>query len=139
MSIEPSLFRPETWSELDEDRVALRVVRCLSCKLEYLPHVDICPECLGTSFSFVDYDRGVLYTFTTIEGNGDPVFVGYVDLPGGARVFGRLDASARSWVRCDAQVVFRVGSLGPGAAGGGDRLGYVFAEGGHSPFVDEGI
>jgi uncharacterized OB-fold protein len=100
----------EVWRD-EGSGLALVSVRCAGCGLAYLPHVDVCPECLGDVFEEVLDTVGNLHSYTTVHvlpaGFPRPLTMGYVDLPSGARAFGHFPPGVESAdLRTDMPVRF---------------------------------
>jgi uncharacterized OB-fold protein len=77
----------------------------------------MCPDCLGTELVEVADESGRLHSYTTVHvmpaGFPQPLTMGYVDLPSGARAFGHFapgvtvaDLRPDMTVRFDAAVLF---------------------------------
>ncbi|HEX9259251.1 MAG TPA: OB-fold domain-containing protein [Acidimicrobiales bacterium] len=96
--IAPGLF---TWPS---DEPQLIGSRCRECGLMAFPSVAACPRCSGATDEALFARRGTLWTFTTqgfvpksppyalveTEESFVPYAVGYIELPGEARIEGRI-------------------------------------------------
>lgn len=84
----------EVWRGERGGRGTLVAMRCERCGIDYLPHVDRCPECLEADLVPRELSDGVLYSYSILHitppGFPAVVSMGYVDFPGGARVFGHI-------------------------------------------------
>lgn len=123
-------YAPETWRVTDHDEAVLIALTCKTCGRSYLPHVDICPRCLGEQFEPQENADGQLHSYTAVhvmpDGFPHPTVVGYVDLPSGARCFGHFDpAVSHTQLRLNTRVSFRVGELFRTSNGEAVR-GYMF-------------
>ena len=108
--------------EVDERGLAAVVAsRCTHCHTEYVPHVDVCQECLGSDFSKAKYYEGRLHSFTEVhvlpDGFPETSVVGYVDLGDGARIFGHFAPGLQRELSCDMRVAFDVGAIFADAEG----------------------
>jgi uncharacterized OB-fold protein len=64
---------------------------CTDCGFLNFPPAGVCPKCLSIKLETKPLSaHGVLYSFTTVSRNKLAVYVGYVDLPEGIRVFSQL-------------------------------------------------
>lgn len=80
-------------------RADLMAARCSACGRLTFPALACCPGCGGSRFTAAKLPRrGTLYSHTTVHigpaGVDVPYRVGYVDLDGDVRVFGRLEIDA---------------------------------------------
>lgn len=93
----------ETWFAETPQGTGLAASRCPGCGRTYFPRKRVCPQCfqIDQMQDVVLGRRGKLYTFTVIEagppGFSVPYAVGYVDLPGGVRVFSQLEGDPGSF------------------------------------------
>lgn len=81
--------------------------RCAECGTMAFPVPPICSACLSQAIERCRLpESGTLYTFTVVHhGNSDPITVGYVDLPAGVRVFGRLEVGVQATIGLPVRVV----------------------------------
>lgn len=87
--------------------------QCNDCGMKVFPPTDICPACLSCGISALALGAsGRLYSYTTIHvappGWETPYVVGYVDLPEGVRLFGKVKARGADALRVDMPVEVRV-------------------------------
>jgi uncharacterized protein len=75
-----------------EHEPRLRGGACRTCTQRWFPPSVGCPACGSAEVEAVPLaDRGLLYSYSTVHlGEQAPYSIGYIDLPGGVRVFGRL-------------------------------------------------
>ena len=93
--------------------VRLRGVQCNDCGMKVFPVTDVCPGCLSSSLGALTLGgEGRLYSYTTVHvappGWETPYVVGYVDLPEGVRLFGKVKAGGPDALRVDMPVGVRV-------------------------------
>ena len=102
----------EPWNDLESDAPTvgtpngprLNACRCADCGRVHFPKILFCRDCLGQNLAAEELSAlGTLYAFTTIRTVEKPYSVGYIDLPEGLRVFGRIDDSVTG-VRIGAEV-----------------------------------
>jgi len=77
----------------------LRAARCLDCDTRVFPAATVCPSCNGERMAELPLsDTGTLYAFSTVHIAPamwqTPYTIGYVDLPEGVRVFGKIEPVA---------------------------------------------
>jgi uncharacterized OB-fold protein len=94
---------PRTGRQLREGDVAwvgseprLRAARCLDCDTRVFPAATVCPSCNGERMAELPLsDTGTLYACSTVHIAPPmwetPYTIGYVDLPEGVRVFGKVE------------------------------------------------
>lgn len=74
----------------------LRAARCLDCDTRVFPAPAVCPSCNGERMAELALsDTGTLYACSTVHIAPPmwetPYTIGYVDLPEGVRVFGKIE------------------------------------------------
>ncbi|WP_436317315.1 Zn-ribbon domain-containing OB-fold protein [Variovorax sp. LjRoot84] len=95
---------------------------CPACGFNNFPPSDVCPQCWSRNLQVKELSRtGVLYSFSSQLLEGEKHFVGYVDLPEGVRVFGRLTGNEPQQPSCGIPV--RFSSVQPASG----RPSFVFA------------
>lgn len=68
--------------------------RCTACGYTNFPPSEVCPSCLAQAVEVRALSHtGRLYSFSSLRVGEGYVFVGYIDLPEGVRVFGRIESS----------------------------------------------
>lgn len=92
--------------------------RCTNCGALYYPRPAFCMACLSDALAPQPLSRtGTLYASTTIHVGsprfGRPYTVGYVDLPEGLRLFGRVESP----VAIGTEVDVGLGPIGTGDDG----------------------
>lgn len=102
----------------------LRGIECGDCGMKVFPVTDVCPGCLSTNLRVLPLGgAGRLYSYTTVHvappGWETPYVVGYVDLPEGVRLFGKVKAGDPAALAIDMPVEVRV-------IAAGDRYRYFF-------------
>lgn len=102
----------------------LRGIECRDCGMKVFPVTDVCPGCLSTKLRALPLaSAGRLYSYTTVHvappGWETPYVVGYVDLPEGVRLFGKVKAGDPAALAIDMPVAVRV-------IAAGDRYRYFF-------------
>jgi uncharacterized OB-fold protein len=107
--------------------VRLLGARCNDCSMKVFPITDVCPGCLSSSSSALTLGgSGRLYSYTTVHvappGWETPYVVGYVDLPEGVRLFGKVKADGPHALSVDMPVGVRV-------VADGERFRYFFEPG----------
>lgn len=107
--------------------VRLLGVQCNDCGLKVFPVTEVCPGCLSSSLKALPLGGvGKLYSYTTIHvappGWETPYVVGYVDMPEGVRLFGKVKAGGPDALHVDMPVGVRV-------VEDGDRYRYYFEPG----------
>jgi uncharacterized OB-fold protein len=105
----------------EDGSTRLRGVRCADCGLKVFPVTDVCPACLSSRLEALPLSsEGRLYCYTTVHvappGWQTPYVVGYVDMPEGVRLFGKVRAPDPGKLRVDMPVAVVVD-----AADGGYR------------------
>jgi uncharacterized OB-fold protein len=119
-----------------EDGIHLCGAQCAQCATRIFPAAPVCPACNSENMQPLPLaNAGTLYAFSTVHiapaAWETPYTIGYVDLPEGVRVFGKVEGAAQ--LAPDARVAVRIepaaaapGSA-PSAAGGSPRWQYWFA------------
>ncbi|MEK6592975.1 MAG: OB-fold domain-containing protein [Pseudomonadota bacterium] len=107
--------------------VRLLGVQCNDCGMKVFPVTDVCPDCLSSSLRTMTLGgNGKLYSYTTVHvappGWETPYVVGYVDMPEGVRLFGKVKAGGPDALRVDMPIGVRV-------VADGDRYRYYFEPG----------
>jgi len=79
-----------------QGRTALTGGRCADCGNETFPRAPVCCVCMSENIQAQPMPRvGTLYAFSTVHVAAKkwkkPMYIGYVDLPNGARVFTHLE------------------------------------------------
>ena len=119
-----------SWAMLG-DKPVLLGSQCQACKCIQFPAMTVCPKCgPGNLVKKHQLSRtGLLYAFTALHQSKPvfptPYFMGYVDLPEGVRVPGRIVVEAGQSLHCQTLVELGSGALGTDAAGQ-TVLAYVF-------------
>lgn len=81
---------------------------CLACGYNNFPVSEICPQCWSRNIQLTELSpHGVLYSFSSQIFGGEKHVVGYVDLPEGVRVFGRLTSSEQQGPSCGTRVTLK--------------------------------
>lgn len=114
-------------NEVDVDaqgHARLRGVECRDCGMRVFPVTEVCPGCLSSSLKSLPLaGEGRLYSYTTVHvappGWQTPYVVGYVDLPEGVRLFGKVQAKDPDGLTIDMPVEVKV-------VAAGDRYRYYF-------------
>lgn len=93
--------------------VRLLGVQCGDCGMRVFPVTEVCPDCLSSSLSALTLGAsGKLYSYTTVHvappGWETPYVVGYVDMPEGVRLFGKVKAGGPDALSVDMRVRVRV-------------------------------
>ena len=103
---------------LSADRKHLLAGACSNCGVCAFPPPRQCPKCLGELSEHQLSTEGQLYSYSvvTVGGAGSPYIVGYVDLPDGARVFGRLPMSEADELLLDMTVELDILNKADGSA-----------------------
>ena len=78
---------------------SLNASRCKDCGLSVFPPSAVCPDCLSVNQQALYLSgSGKLYSYTQIHVAPPtwvvPYIIGYVDLPEGVRLFGKVDAKS---------------------------------------------
>jgi uncharacterized OB-fold protein len=89
--------------------LSLNASTCKDCGLNVFPPSLVCPECLSyNQQSLTLSGRGKLYSYTQIHVAPPnwvvPYIIGYVDLPEGVRLFGKVDVDSTETLRTDMPV-----------------------------------
>lgn len=76
----------------------LRGAHCAACGTRIFPTATVCPQCNAEGLRPLELGAtGVLYAYSTVHvaraAWETPYVIGYVDLPEGVRVFGKVDGS----------------------------------------------
>jgi uncharacterized OB-fold protein len=87
----------------------LNASRCKDCGLSVFPPSAICPDCLSENQQPLRLSSsGKLYSYTQIHVAPPtwvvPYIIGYVDLPEGIRLFGKVDANSAEVLTVDMPV-----------------------------------
>lgn len=112
-------------------RGELLASRCTACGHLAFPALACCPRCANARFTPARLPRhGTLYSHTTVHvgpaGTRVPYVVGYVDLDGDMRVFGRLEVDeAALEIGMPLELTVRAGAHG--------RFEYAFTVPGAAP------
>lgn len=88
---------------------SLNASRCKDCGLSVFPPSAVCPDCLSENQQSLRLSSsGKLYSYTQIHVAPPtwvvPYIIGYVDLPEGVRLFGKVDAKSAEVLRVDMPV-----------------------------------
>lgn len=90
---------PETFAVGEDGRVALGAARCARCGRIDFPRPPRCPACGSPALDERALHEGVVHAATCVHqarpGFETPYWLAWIDLPGGARVLGRLAGAAR--------------------------------------------
>lgn len=102
----------------------LRGTECRDCGMKVFPVTDVCPGCLSANLRALPLGgAGRLYSYTTVHvappGWETPYVVGYVDMPEGVRLFGKVKARDPGALAIDMRVEVKV-------VAAGDRYRYYF-------------
>lgn len=104
--------------------------RCTDCGAENFPRAVVCSACLSENIDSFDLSgHGTLYAFSVIHQGPRhwtvPYAVGYVDFPGGLRIFGHLKGPFED-LAIGATMGLEIAQLGA-KADGAPLTSYVFA------------
>lgn len=122
---EGRLLQPAEVAVVAAGNAWLRSVQCADCGLKVFPVNDVCPSCLSTHLNeLLLGEVGKLYSYTTVHvappGWETPYVIGYVDMPEGVRLFGKVQAANVDDLRVDMAVTVKV-------VAADDRYRYYFA------------
>jgi len=81
-----------------DGEMRLRGARCPACGTRIFPAAPVCPHCNAEALEALELGAtGILYAYSTVHvapaAWETPYVIGYVDLPEGVRVFGKVDGS----------------------------------------------
>jgi len=84
--------------------------QCKDCGFKLFPPTEVCPECLSRNMSPLHIStKGKLYCYTKVHVAPPswvaPYLIGYVDMPEGVRVFGKIEVDREKDLRIDMPVV----------------------------------
>lgn len=87
----------------------LNASKCTDCGLSVFPPSAVCPDCLSENQQPLHLSSsGKLYSYTQIHVAPPtwvvPYIIGYVDLPEGIRLFGKVDAKSAEVLRVNMPV-----------------------------------
>lgn len=104
--------------------------RCPSCGAHFFPAREVCSGCLTEDLERVPLARqGTLYTYTVVRQSTPefpvPYLLGYVDLPDGVRVLGRLSGLGEDEARIGMALRLVTHSVGSDEEGH-EVVGYSF-------------
>lgn len=117
MSAELPPFAPGVF-RVDGSGSVLLGSRCSSCRRQFFPACELCPDCLGATGAAELGSRGRIYSHTVVRtkpplGLPAPYAVGYVDLcDGELRIFALLDPAQVGQFRIGLPVRLAVAPLG---------------------------
>lgn len=125
-----SLIDPSLLTISGEGRVRLVCGRCTQCGAESFPKAEVCTSCLSLDVDSFELDGpGALFAFSVIHQGPRhwhlPYAVGYVDFPGGLRVFGHIKGPFES-LAIGSTMKIELGELGTNEQGG-PLTSYIFA------------
>ena len=116
-TIQPVALQPNEGRKLKTKEVvvnaqghpSLNASRCKDCGLGVFPPSEVCPDCLSDSQQpLLLSSSGKLYSYTQIHVAPPtwvvPYIIGYVDLPEGIRLFGKVDANSAEVLTVDMPV-----------------------------------
>lgn len=88
---------------------SLNASRCKDCGLSVFPPSAVCPDCLSVNQQALRLSSGgKLYSYTQIHVAPPtwvvPYIIGYVDMPEGVRLFGKVDAKSMGVLKVDMPV-----------------------------------
>lgn len=119
--IQPAALQPHEGRTLKASEVVvdaqghptLNASRCRDCGWSVFPPSAVCPDCLsGNQQALHLSSSGKLYSYTQIHVAPPswvvPYIIGYVDLPEGVRLFGKVDAKSMDALKVDMPVKVRV-------------------------------
>ena len=83
---------------------------CKDCGVKLFPPTEICPECLSEKMGPLHISIiGKLYCYTKVHVAPSswlaPYLIGYVDMPEGVRIFGKIEIDREKDLRIDMPVV----------------------------------
>lgn len=83
--------------------------QCKDCNFKLFPLSAVCPECLSENMSQLRISTsGKLYCYTKVHVAPPswvaPYIIGYVDMPEGVRIFGKIEADREKDLRIDMPV-----------------------------------
>lgn len=96
-----------------QGNAALKASHCKDCDLKVFPPADVCPDCLSANQQALHLGRsGKLYSYTQIHVAPPawtvPYVIGYVDMPEGVRLFGKVQADRIDALKMDMPVEVRI-------------------------------
>jgi len=92
-----------------QGHLLLNASKCKDCDLSVFPPSAVCPNCLSENQQALRLSSsGKLYSYTQIHIAPPtwvvPYIIGYVDLPEGVRLFGKVDAKSAEVLRVNMPV-----------------------------------
>jgi uncharacterized OB-fold protein len=113
-----------------DGRLHLCAAECAQCGTRIFPAAPVCPTCNAEQMRpLLLSGQGTLYAYSTVHvapaAWETPYCIGYVDLPEGVRVFGKVEGAAG--LKPDAMVQVRVEPLPDAAPGAAGSFQYWFA------------
>lgn len=111
----PKLIAPDLVDIDSSGTPRLKAGRCIQCGAQSFPAAVVCTSCLSENIETLSIDGdGELYAFSVVHqaprGWVVPYALGYVDLPGGLRILGHIDADFPA-LRSGLPVKLAVGSV----------------------------
>ena len=113
-----------------DGRLHLCAAECVGCSTRIFPAAPVCPTCNAEQMRpLMLSGKGTLYAYSTVHvapaAWETPYTIGYVDLPEGVRVFGKVEGAAG--LQPDATVQVRVELLPDAVPGAAGSFQYWFA------------
>lgn len=113
--LQPAQGRVLAPSEMKTDSAGnqyLTGATCGDCSFKLFPPSTVCPECLSLNMQPLPIGTtGRLYCYTKVHVAPPtwvvPYFIGYVDMPEGVRLFGKIEASQEEDLKIDMPVTIR--------------------------------
>lgn len=105
-----TLLKLEFGTEKPGDVKNLIGSQCKECGFKLFPPSAVCPECLSDKvFPLRISNNGKLYCYTKVHvappSWATPYIIGYVDMPEGVRIFGKIEVAREKDLRVDMPVV----------------------------------